>query len=172
MSVRPPTVVPARARTRRWGTATTVVVLLLVGGVVASAVHEPSRSSGSVGDRQATGQPSYGTPTGIEPVRLARTGLDYTPSVLPGLVRHLVSAPSSAQSRRPLPASFAHCVTSLAGTAGVRPVAVDDARFEGHPVYVVVLPGSSPVGLDVWVVGRECVPGSEQVRYFAVVARR
>ncbi|MCW2941489.1 MAG: hypothetical protein JWN00_4474 [Actinomycetia bacterium] len=51
-------------------------------------------------------------------------------------------------------ASLAECVVVTAG--GVQPLLVDDARFEGVPATLVVLPDSRPNGLDVRVLGADC----------------
>jgi hypothetical protein len=63
---------------------------------------------------------------------------------------------SSKQESRALagPAPLAPCAVVTAG--GVQPLLVDQARFEGVPATLVVLPDSRPNGLDVRVLGADC----------------
>jgi hypothetical protein len=88
------------------------------------------------------------------------------------------SAASGYSARLSEGAALSACVIALADdpeTAGVEmptPLAVDVAKFDGHPATVVVLPAPGQADrLDVFVVGPDCGPADAKLLYFARVPR-
>jgi len=63
------------------------------------------------------------------------------------------------------PAGLQGCLEAI-GAPGVEPLAVDLATFEGEDAAVLVLPGSSPDQVEVWVVARDCRPGADGLQEF------
>lgn len=53
------------------------------------------------------------------------------------------------------------CVTAIAKT--VRPLLVDQAKYDGAPATVIALPGPSAGRYDVWVVRPTCTPQDRQL---------
>jgi len=115
-----------------------------------------------------------------EPPRLADPEAPATalPLVLGGQARRLSleerAAPQSQQdadqpaaAAAPLPDELARlstpegldaCLSSLLAEqgAGVQPLAVDYARYDGQPALAVVLPDPEPASAAVYVVGSDC----------------
>lgn len=163
--------------------AAACIVLLLVGALLLGNLRSTSSygRSASTADRLSSGAGSH--PTTV-------TGRNYTAATLPALVQSLLSSTSSiteyatgakgaaaspsatavpeALSTLAAPGPLASCVTELAGKAGVRPLAVDFAQYDGQPAAVVVLPefGGRPPLLDVWVVAPTCRKGDPHLLYF------
>jgi hypothetical protein len=57
------------------------------------------------------------------------------------------------------PEALQACLKAI-GAAQVQPVAVDLARYGGREAAIIVLPADGG-GVDVWVVARDCKPGSD-----------
>lgn len=192
----------ARARRRFTvaGSAAAAVILLLAGGVVFGAVHgHPGRVASSTVKAGAPNQRVAVSSTGRDYTRAD------LPSAVPGLVHPLAASAGAAAptplTRAPSQApgdsgansaagapdthaldrlhnqtALRTCLTELAGSATVAPLALDYAQFEGAPALIVVLPGtgtgpSAGSRADVFVVGPGCTTDDAQVRYVVRVPR-
>lgn len=140
------------------------------------------------------------TARGSDPVPLTASGRDYTAAELPEAARELLSgaspydreaadsaleaapAPTGAQAPpeiaadarpdrdrvEPATAAADSCARSL--DQPVRPLAIDVARYQGQPAWLVIFPdGEGAGGLSVYVTDVGCPPGT--FRYFVNVPR-
>lgn len=130
--------------------ATTGALLRADGQAVAPG---PSRTS-----------PATGPLTGTPPE--STTGTTAAPSATPAVTSDVLSLKDAGS--RPQPS----CLQSLAGSADVEPLVVDEATYDAHPAFVVVFAtANEPATVDVWVVARSCAEGAEGLYTFARVAR-
>lgn len=185
---------PTYRRSRWWpsegmlagGVAASIVLLLfgalVVGGFHSSRNNTPTSAGGAGSDARS----GSGAGGGV-----VASGRNYTAATLVAAVPGLVAgqgraqlAPSESGSpaadiKVPAPrarlagrGALEPCITELAGRSGVRPLAVDLARFAGKPAAVLVLPETGqPSTLDVWVVGPGCTRGDPQLIYFTRLPR-
>lgn len=65
------------------------------------------------------------------------------------------------------PAALQGCLEAI-DAAGVRPLAVDLATYQGREAAILVLPGRDG-GYEVWAVARDCRPGNDGTLHFAAV---
>jgi hypothetical protein len=65
------------------------------------------------------------------------------------------------------PAALQGCLKAI-DAAGVRPLAVDLATYQGRAAAILVLPGREG-GYEVWAVARDCRPGADGTLHFAAV---
>jgi len=79
------------------------------------------------------------------------------------------SAQAAAAGNQSLrdPAALQACLQAI-DAAGVRPLAVDLARYQGREAAILVLPGRDG-GYEVWAVARDCRPGADGTLYFAAI---
>jgi hypothetical protein len=88
-----------------------------------------------------------------------------TPGASPEPLRSAPS-PAGGQSLRD-PAALQGCLKAI-DAAGVRPIAVDLATYQGREAAILVLPGRDG-GYEVWAVARDCRPGADGTLHFAAV---
>ena len=161
--------------------AAAAVVLVAGGGYLLSRLPSPSpsESSASSGAASAAGpaaRAGANAAAGDGGLTVISSGTDYRPGQLAGqvavvLARYPVpaagqpvpvptwAAASSAAQPRPVQqpsglAALPGCVARIA--AGLRPRMVDEARYNGHPATIIVLPATAPGPAQVWVVGPAC----------------
>jgi hypothetical protein len=180
---------------RRWlpgaGVAAAGVALLLAGAVGLSTFRDHGGNR-----RVASRATAGGAAGAVAPLRTPVTsGRDYTPATLTaGVVSLLPPRPTRTPSSPPptptpppvalapnrsaetgtqaalaslhQPAALRACVTELAGTDRITPLAVDFARFQGKPAVVVVLPSKNPAKVQVWVVGPNCRKGQSDLLFY------
>lgn len=181
--------VAPRAPRRRWrpngewlaAGAAASIVLLLVGALVLGGNKGGSNNTSTSADGSARGRSGDTAGGGV-----VTSGRNYTATTLaaavPALVAGRVSVPLAAADSRAAaaapgaglgrPGALEPCVAELAGRSGVRPLAVDLARFAGKPAAVIVLPETGqPSTLDIWVVGPGCSRGDPQLIYFTRLPR-
>ena len=125
-------------------------------GIAASA---STASSGRAvapaeGTASATGQPRA-NPNIRSPFSFTfvTSGTNY----LPGSLRHQLEAVMPASASVPTqapPQQMLNCVRNVTG--GVKPVFVDEARFEGQPATVIVVPAGQGKGYQASVAGAGC----------------
>jgi hypothetical protein len=84
----------------------------------------------------------------------------------PTPLRSSGALPAAGQSLRD-PAALQGCLRAI-DAAGVRPVAVDLATYQGREAAILVLPGRDG-GYEVWAVARDCRPGADGTLHFAAV---
>jgi len=168
----------------RLAAAAAAVVIVAGGGYAVAHLLSPSgtgtsagssgaaSSHGAIAGPSASGRPpeaapaapgAGGAPAGVLPV--VASGTHYRPGHLPAQVgavlrRHPATASSPGQART-TPAvgtarfpNLAACVDHLA--RGAQPQLVDIAYYDNHRAAVIVVPGSGPAQLRVWVVGPGC----------------
>ena len=77
--------------------------------------------------------------------------------------------PSAAQPGQTLrdPVALEACLSAI-DSAGVRPIAVDLARYQGREAAILVLPAPAG-GFEVWAVARDCKPGADGTLNFQLV---
>jgi hypothetical protein len=77
--------------------------------------------------------------------------------------------PTSAQPGQALrdPVALEACLSAI-DSAGVRPIAVDLARYQGREAAILVLPAPAG-GFEVWAVARDCKPGADGTLNFQLV---
>ncbi len=190
------TVLPLPDRHRRPGRFTMPagavaagVALLLAGAVGFGALRsgETNHTSSATAGRKAAGAPGA-----IAPAHPVASGRNYSATTLVTGVRALVTTSAAADSRGRAadgssspgltslpadaalgrlrqPAALQACVTELAGQPGVRPLAVDYARFQGAPAVIIVLPDRDPAKVQAWVVGPNCAASQADLKRYAVV---
>ena len=187
------TVVPLPRRSRRvlpWAGGVAAAAVLVTGGILLSHLSVGTSSKAGTGaDRSsAVAGPA------VAQVPTSSTGSDYgrdgvaLRAALPRLLHdaqatspYALNAPTATA---PLPATkqstpvrslaalrtppgLAACLSALQDPADrTAPLALDFARFAGSPALVVVLPGTTPSVLDVYVVGSTCSAADAQVRLF------
>jgi hypothetical protein len=161
--------------------AAAAVVLVAGGGYLLSRLPSPSssESSASSGAASAAGpaaRAGANAAAGDGGLTVISSGTDYRPGQLAGQVAVVLArypipaagqpvpvptsaAASSAAQPRPVQqpsrlAALPGCVARIA--AGLRPRMVDEARYNGHPATIIVLPATAPGRAQVWVVGPAC----------------
>jgi hypothetical protein len=112
-------------------------------GPVAAPAGSASSSAGPGAGKQTAGS---GTQSVV--FRVTESGTSYRRATLAQQVAATLHGSSSSTGTHPASAALYGCVLHFTG--GSTPVLVDQATYQGTPVYVVV--GSS----RVWVVGRGC----------------
>ncbi len=180
---------PLAARRSRWqpgggllaAGAAASIVLLLFGALVIGALK-----GGNGGSTTSAGSGNNARSADVAGGGVVASGRDYTAATVVAAVPALVAGRGMAPPRVALDASQAApaatglgrpgalepCIAELAGRSGVRPLAVDLARFAGKPAAVLVLPETGqPSTLDVWVVGPGCTRGDPQLIYFTRLPR-
>ncbi|HEX5510894.1 MAG TPA: hypothetical protein VFX41_04215 [Actinomycetales bacterium] len=177
------------SRVPRW---LTVAAGLIVLGGAATATTQLLGGSGA-GDSTTAGRAESSGGAGAPSLSLRplATGTDYEPDKLGGQVDTLLasglvtsgSAPALPQPESrdfaaaedgPLadPAGLHGCLTAL-GAGDQPPLAVDLASWEGKDAAVIVLGDPSATdSVQVWVVGRGCAPGDDQLMHYQRVPRR
>jgi negative regulator of sigma E activity len=90
------------------------------------------------------------------------------PAASPGATTRQ-AAGSAADANQLLrdPAALAACLSAI-DSAGVRPVAVDLATYQGREAAILVLPAAAG-GYEVWAVSRTCKPGADGTLIFKPV---
>jgi hypothetical protein len=107
---------------------------------------------------QAGGQPgvnrleSKAAPA--DDLRIVESGTAYTAAQLSDQVSSRLARGENVGVTEIASAQLSGCVDYV--TRGKAPLLVDRASYEGHDAVLVVLPGSSPQRLDVWIVGPAC----------------
>ncbi len=158
--------------------AATAVVLVAGGGYLLSRLPSPSESSASSAASAAGPAAHAGAnaAAGDGGLTVISSGTDYRPGQLAGqvavvLARYPIPAagqpvpvPTRAAASRAAPprqvqqpsrlAALPGCVARIA--AGLRPQMVDEARYNGRPATIIVLPATAPGPAQVWVVGAAC----------------
>jgi hypothetical protein len=161
--------------------AAAAVVLVAGGGYLLSRLPSPSpsESSASSGAASAAGpaaRAGANAAAGDGGLTVISSGTDYRPGQLAGQVAVVLArypipaagqpvpvptwaaASSAAQPRQVQQpsrlAALPGCVARIA--AGLRPRMVDEARYNGHPATIIVLPAIAPGPVQVWVVGPAC----------------
>lgn len=185
------TIVPTSTRRRRWfahptvpGLAAAFTAAALVAAVVVGVVHQSHKHPTSALSPQGpTGAAANRAPS----YPVTASGRDYSKADIPTLVpRLLVSPPATVGGAAPVagtvpPAlrrlytsrvALDACIAELtAGGPAQQPIAVDFARYAGHPAVVVVLPGLAPANVDAWVVGPGCTRGQDALLLYESVRR-
>ncbi|HEX5535188.1 MAG TPA: hypothetical protein VFX33_15720 [Actinomycetales bacterium] len=177
-----------KARMPRW--LTVAAGLLVIGGTAtaASQLLGPGGSGASSTAGRAESSAGAGAPS--TSVRPLATGTDYEPDKLGSQVDALLaleaSVPASGpqlatqdaaedgQGQGPLadPAGLHACLTGL-GATDQAPLAVDLASWRGKDAAVIVLGApSASDSVQVWVVGRGCAPGDDQLMHYQRVPRQ
>ncbi|MFC4908782.1 anti-sigma factor family protein [Actinomadura gamaensis] len=125
---------------------------------VSSPVTDPS--GGAAPSAAGSGvAPSAAATGGYEVVT---SGTDYHAASLGGQVaKALTGRTRNMTMQSGSSAGLQQCLAALAKS--VRPVLVDQARFDGSPAVIVALPGPSAGRYDVWVVRPTCTPRDQQV---------
>jgi hypothetical protein len=127
------------------------------------AAQDPGVSSaGSGADHgSASGQQlktgKQGTASGG--YRLIASGTDYSGATLGRQLGAAVKSSSDGIAISDI--GVQECVARIAKSRD--PVLVDRARYNGHDATLIVLPGSGPHLLDVWVVGPKCSAATPDV---------
>jgi len=183
-------------RAPRW-VAVAAGAAVLGGAALAAAQLGPDDGSGTL--TAAPAEEATGTRAATGPaVAAVATGTDYTATALAAQVTTLLTgsggggqaapdalgsvplapatpgrpgaAPAAAGTMTD-PAGLRSCLDAI-GAAGVTPLAVDLASYEGQQAAVVVLPvpGAGPVQVEVWVVARDCRPGADGLRQYQRIA--
>jgi len=186
---------PLAARRSRWqpgggllaAGAAASIVLLLFGALVVGALKGGNGGSTT----SAGGSGSEARSADVAGGGVVASGRNYTAATVVAAVPALVAGQGRAQlapsesgspaadikataprARLAGPGALEPCIAELAGRSGVRPLAVDLARFAGKPAAVLVLPETGqPSTLDVWVVGPGCTRGDPQLIYFTRLPR-
>lgn len=174
-------------------------VALLVAAAIGFTAFTPNGRSSGDNSATSAARPGGGfdrkapKATGKSAVSSA-SGRNYTPTTLAAGVRALLgltqSDSSPGDTRVPLtasvqpqalgpefarlgqPAGLAECVAALAGQAGVAPLAVDFAGYQGQSAALIVLPDRDPGRVQAWIVGPACSTGHRDLRHFEYVPRR
>ncbi len=171
-------------RVPRWLTVAAGLVVIGGAGAAATQLLRPGGAGDSATAGRAESSAGRGAPS--TSVRSLATGTDYEPGKLGSQVDALLAVdasapPSGPQPARDLgaagdgpltdPAGLRACLTAL-GAADQAPLAVDLASWQGRSAAVIVL-GASPESqsVQVWVVGRGCAPGDDQLMYYQRVPR-
>ncbi|GAB2678413.1 anti-sigma factor family protein [Thalassiella azotivora] len=129
------------------------------GGGDLGTLSSPSAPDGSQGTQDGQGNQD-GAP-GADEEGLPGSGTD-EPGVL--------SVPGDAAAPRlQEPEVLSRCLDALGATDP--PLRVDQGTWDGEPAAVVVLPGSTPDTVQVWVVGAACGVDGDDLRHFQVVTR-
>lgn len=113
------------------------------GGLVARAPAPSSSQKLKPGARQGPASGRY------QPIA---SGVEYQGATLAGQVRTVLRSKGDGSVTSAV--GLEECVTQI--SKGVDPVLVDLARYNGRQATVIVLRGSDPHELDVWVVGPKC----------------
>jgi hypothetical protein len=132
-----------------------------------AAKHAAAAPSVSAGLRAPGSQAAAGGPAPAS--RIVRSGTNYQPSRLKAQVSAALAQfgesaalPAPSQANRPtapvhqLPA----CVTRVTG--GTRPLLVDQARYQGRPATIIVIPGTAPATLRALVIA-DCTSATGHV---------
>lgn len=90
-----------------------------------------------------------------------------TPGPAPSAATRSAAQPPVANQLLKDPAALAACLTAI-DSAGVRPLAVDLARYQGQEAAILVLPAPAG-GIEVWAVSRTCKPGADGTLIFKSV---
>jgi hypothetical protein len=192
----PATVLPMTPRTEQRGVllrlaesrltkslvAAAAVALIAVGGYAAIG----RSGGGSDGAASSAGSAAAGAPKAapdlaralsavpIEASGTAYTKTNITAELTKRLTGGVASSPSgftagiAATTTLASPAGLQACLVSL-GLGPSVPVLVDLATYEGKPVAVLVLPSSSGVGRQVWVVSRTCAGSQDGLAYYGAL---
>jgi hypothetical protein len=161
--------------------AAAAVVLVAGGGYLLSRLPSPSpsESSASSGAASAAGPASRAganAAAGDGALTVISSGTDYRPGQLAGQVAVVLAQYPIPAAGQPVPvptraaassaapsrqvqqpsrlAALPGCVARIA--VGLRPRLVDEARYNGRPATIIVLPATAPGPAQVWVVGPAC----------------
>jgi hypothetical protein len=171
-----------RAEVRRVPRWLTIAAGLVVIGGTATAATQLIGTGG--GDTAISGSATNDASGGAPPtsIRALATGTDYEPDKLGAQVDALLAPRLSAEQapaqKQELdggggladPAALHGCLTAL-GAGNATPLAVDIAAWQGKDAAVIVLPGTESSSVQVWVVGRGCAPGDDQLIHYQRVPR-
>jgi hypothetical protein len=125
------------------------------------AAQDPGdNSAGSAAGGVAPGAPAPSASTKLAPgtrlgpggYRLIASGIDYKGATLGSQVGTALRSKGAGTVVSAI--GLAECVTQI--SKGEDPVLVDVARYNGRRATLIVLRGSDPHELDVWVVGPKC----------------
>ncbi|GAC1439262.1 MAG: hypothetical protein NVSMB55_00110 [Mycobacteriales bacterium] len=180
---------------RRWLPAAAALLVVLAGA--GYGVSRLGGSGGSASSTSAAGARSAAAPA--TDVARNSTGTNYTGRAsLVAAVGQLLAgsasnaggdaapgAPRGAAGSAPLRAAadplarlrdtagLAECLLALLppDAPSVRPLAVDYASYRGRPAMVVLLPGSLPTKLDVFVVGPACSRANDSTLFYTSADR-
>lgn len=110
-----------------------------------------------------------GVDFGPDRVALTRT----LPALLTGQATAGASQPVTGLTALRQPAALASCLNALLppDTPEARPLALDYARYLGQPALVVVLPGSAPSHVEVFVVGAACSAQDEDLLFYTRLSK-
>jgi hypothetical protein len=142
----------------------------------AGSAAAPAISAGGKAPRLPTGglsaPGSHAAASNVAPaIRAVSSGTDYQPGQLKAQISAALAqfGPNAAEgsgARTPSPASRPNaqlptCVTRVTG--GKRPLLVDQARYQGHPATVIVIPADRPRTLRALVVTGDCTAATSHV---------
>ncbi|RFU41112.1 hypothetical protein DZF91_13470 [Actinomadura logoneensis] len=160
-----------RRRQRHWrvlSAAAAAVVVLGGGTAVGTTILRGGTHDGTanvpppVSDPSATNHISAGgVPSAADGYAIVSTGTDYHAASLGPQVARAVGAPGRRLTVQGATATVQQCVAAVAKT--VRPVLVDQAKYDGAPAVVIALPGPSAGRYDVWVVRPDCTPKDQRL---------
>jgi hypothetical protein len=172
-----------KARMPRW--LTIAAGLVVIGGTATAATQLLGPMGGNDSATSGRAESSAGGGAPSTSVRPLATGTDYEPGQLGSQVGALLAAQTSSPQPAvqedladsgdgPLtdPAGLHNCLSAL-GAADQTPLAVDIASWQGHDAAVIVLGTPSAAdSVQVWVVGRGCAPGDDQLMHYQRVPRQ
>ncbi|WP_026412391.1 anti-sigma factor family protein [Actinomadura oligospora] len=167
-----------RRKQRHWRvlSAAAAAVVVLGGGTAVGTTlvrgggsHDGSANvSSPVTDPSGPDHALAGGPGGSAPSAAAggyaivTTGTDYHAASLGSQIAHSVGEPARQMTVQGATAtSVQQCVAAVA--RAVRPLLVDQARYDGAPATIIALPGPSQGRYDVWIVRPTCTPQDRQL---------
>jgi hypothetical protein len=174
-------------RMPRW--LTVAAGLIVIGGTATAATQLLGPGGGGANSTAGRAESSAGAGAPSLSVRPLATGTDYEPAKLGSQVDALLASGVSTPASGPRPATqedFAGaadgplanpsglhaCLTAL-GATDQAPLAVDLASWQGKDAAVIVLGAPSAAGsVQVWVVGRGCAAGDDQLMHYQRVPRQ
>ncbi|MEV5573636.1 hypothetical protein AB0L06_26655 [Spirillospora sp. NPDC052269] len=142
------------------GGGTAVGTTLLRGG----GSHDTNANvSSPVTDPSGQGRPPAGAPRAVaDAYAIVTTGTDYHAASLGSQVAHAVGEPSRQIAVQGAPATAVQrCAAAVAKS--VKPLLIDQARYDGAPATIIALPGPSAGRYDVWIVRPNCTPQDLQL---------